>query len=203
MKDWRRAGSTATPDSAYTTEFSYSAAASVRTRLSVPTNLIRVSCKLAEAISGATSQPASTSLGVIMRGATVHGMTNRHHQVRWLKRWARRKLVSLFWFMGNRTQPIPVPTNTDACRRCSDGLASTHAHNINSAEEIELFDASRGADAAKRESQRQFIEPTTTLVHGASLDPGAAKRATEIFYYGAEIAYSNGRPARRNIRQMS
>ncbi len=53
-------------------------------------------------------------------------------------------------------------------------------------EEIESLDASRAADAAKRDSQRRLAEELTRLVHGdAGL--GAAKRATEIFY-GAEIS---------------
>jgi tyrosyl-tRNA synthetase len=56
-------------------------------------------------------------------------------------------------------------------------------------DEIESLDASRTADAAKRDSQRRLAEELTRMVHG---DAGvtAAQRATEIFY-GAEIADLN------------
>jgi tyrosyl-tRNA synthetase len=56
-------------------------------------------------------------------------------------------------------------------------------------EEVEALDASRAADAAKRDSQRRLAEELTRVVHG---DAGlaAAQRATEIFY-GAEIADLN------------
>jgi tyrosyl-tRNA synthetase len=55
--------------------------------------------------------------------------------------------------------------------------------------EIESLDASREADAAKRDSQHRLAEEMTKLVHG---DSGliAARRATEIFY-GAEISDLN------------
>jgi tyrosyl-tRNA synthetase len=56
-------------------------------------------------------------------------------------------------------------------------------------EEIESLDASRAADAAKRDSQRRLAEELTRLVHGES-GLRTAQRATEIFY-GAEIADLN------------
>jgi tyrosyl-tRNA synthetase len=56
-------------------------------------------------------------------------------------------------------------------------------------EEIESLDASREADAAKRESQRRLAEVMTELAHGAE-GLAAAQRATEIFY-GAEISNLN------------
>jgi tyrosyl-tRNA synthetase len=52
--------------------------------------------------------------------------------------------------------------------------------------EIEALDASRLADAAKRESQRRLAEELTKLVHG-DVGLAAAKQATEIFF-GAEIS---------------
>jgi tyrosyl-tRNA synthetase len=52
-------------------------------------------------------------------------------------------------------------------------------------EEITALDASRAAEAHKRESQKRLAEELTKLVHGAAgLD--AARKATEIFF-GAEI----------------
>ncbi len=53
-------------------------------------------------------------------------------------------------------------------------------------DEIEALDASREADAAKRDSQKRLAEELTRLVHGEE-GLTAAQRATEIFY-GAEIA---------------
>ncbi len=53
-------------------------------------------------------------------------------------------------------------------------------------EEIESLDASRTADAAKRDSQRRLAEELTRMVHGTA-GLSVAQRATEIFY-GAEIA---------------
>ena len=52
--------------------------------------------------------------------------------------------------------------------------------------EIESLDASRAADAAKRESQRRLAEELTGLVHGEA-GLAAAKQATDIFF-GAEIS---------------
>jgi tyrosyl-tRNA synthetase len=56
-------------------------------------------------------------------------------------------------------------------------------------DEIESLDASRAADAAKRDSQRRLAEELTRLVHGET-GLRTAQRATEIFY-GAEIADLN------------
>ncbi len=52
-------------------------------------------------------------------------------------------------------------------------------------EEIELLDAARVSDPAKRDSQKRLAEELTRLVHGAG-GLQAAQRATEIFF-GAEI----------------
>lgn len=127
---------------------------------------------------------AGIDLARRMRGAHLHGFT-------WplLTKSDGAKMgkteSGAVWLAADRTSPYQFYQywfNVDDADAANCLRLLTELSQI----EIEALDASRLADAAKRESQRALAEELTKLVHG-NAGLAAAKQATEIFF-GAEIS---------------
>ena len=127
---------------------------------------------------------AGIDLARRMRGVQLYGMTCPLLTKTDGTKMGKTETGTL-WLSAERTSPYQFyqywirveDADVGKCLR----MLTTLPH-----EEIESLDASRAADAAKRDSQRRLAEELTQLVHGDAGLP-AAMRATEIFY-GAEIA---------------
>ena len=126
---------------------------------------------------------AGIDLARRMRGAQLYGLT-------WplLTKSDGSKMgkteSGAVWLAAERTSPYQfyqywINVADEDAGKCLRSLTEL------SREEIEALDAARGADPAKRESQRRLAEELTRLVHGAE-GLAAAQRATDIFF-GAEI----------------
>src|SRR3954453_14697669 len=122
-----------------------------------------------------------------MRGAQLHGLTSPLLTKSDGSKMGKTETGTV-WLSPKRTSPYQFYQYWIRTEDADVGkvlrMMTTLPH-----EEIESLDASRTADAAKRDSQRRLAEELTRMVHG---DAGviAAQRATEIFY-GAEIADLN------------
>jgi tyrosyl-tRNA synthetase len=127
---------------------------------------------------------AGIDLGRRMRSVQLYGLTTPLLTKSDGSKMGKTETGTL-WLSANRTSPYQFyqywmrvdDADVGKCLR----MLTLLSHD-----EIEALDASRAADAAKRDSQRRLAEELTRLVHG---DAGltAAQRATEIFY-GAEIS---------------
>lgn len=130
---------------------------------------------------------AGIDLGRRMRSAQLHGITSPLLTKSDGAKMGKTETGTV-WLSAKRTSPYQFyqywirteDADVDKCLR----MMTTLPH-----EEIESLDASRTADAAKRDSQRRLAEELTKLVHGEA-GLSAAQRATEIFY-GAEISDLN------------
>lgn len=127
---------------------------------------------------------AGIDLGRRMRGAHLYGLTCPLLTKSDGSKMGKTESGTL-WLSADRTSPYQFyqywirveDADVSNCLRMLTALPH---------DEIETLDASRAADAAKRESQSRLAEEMTRLVHGGE-GLSAARRATDIFY-GAQIS---------------